>query len=56
MVENSLYAAELTLTLFVLRVLLVDHVELTFPADYLAIGATLLDRGFNFHLSIQVFS
>lgn len=46
---------ELTLTLFELRVLLVDNVKLSTPAHNLALGGTLLDGCTYFHRTTFLF-
>ena len=46
---------DLALTLLKARVFLVDDVELAIAADQLAVYATLLDGGFDFHCSKNLF-
>jgi hypothetical protein len=45
----------LSLTLFVFRVFLVDHVDAAFPADNLVLGAAFFDTGTHFHVSRGLF-
>jgi len=45
-------ACGLSLTLFVFRVLLVDHVNAAFTTDNLVVGAAFFDTGTHFHVDL----
>ena len=49
-----LKTARLSLALLIARVLLIDDIQLSFPANNFAVGASLLDRCSYFHFSIRV--
>jgi hypothetical protein len=50
--KNESTPGALTLALFVLGILLVDHVNASFPTDDLVVGTSLLDARLNFHRAV----